>query len=123
VLFFYDALGWGHQTYTAADMLASLMPDTVVLMPDFFKGQALDLGVFALPEEERKGVVGKWLSTVGDIGTNKTAAEGVIALARDAGFDKVQKWGAFGLCWGGKMTATMSMQGTPLAVAGTGHPG
>jgi dienelactone hydrolase len=123
VMLVYDALGLTHPVYTAADMLAALMPKTLGVMPDFFKGNPLGFSVFSLPEEERNKVVGKWFSEVADLQVNQAAAKDIMAHAKDAGFSNVAKWGAFGLCWGGKMTALMSAAGTPLTVAGTGHPG
>jgi len=44
----------------------------------------------------------------------------------EAGSEKwgsVKSWGAFGLCWGGKIAVMNSQKGTPFKVTGQVHPG
>lgn len=38
-------------------------------------------------------------------------------------FPSVEKWGAYGLCWGGKVLALSSGEGTPWAATVQVHPG
>ena len=123
VLLVYAILGWNHQVFTGADLLASQLADTVVLVPDFFKGKALPTSAFALPPEERKKVVSEFVEGPAHPNTNVAAARRVVADARDSGLPNIKKWAALGLCWGGKLTAILSGKDSPFVVAGTGHPG
>ena len=38
-------------------------------------------------------------------------------------FSSVESWGAFGLCWGGKVAVLASAEGTPFKASGQVHPG
>ena len=117
----YDVFGNAPQTFQGADMLAEGL-DAIVLVPDFFKGEALPGDIFPPDTDDKKQLVGKFLE-------NQAApVKNVEALVQGAAEAKkrwpsVKNWGAFGLCWGGKIVVLASAEGTPFTVSGTAHPG
>jgi dienelactone hydrolase len=117
----YDIFGNAPQTFQGADMLAEGL-GAVVIVPDFFKGDALPVDIFPPDTEEKKQISWKFKATQADIPKNTEALLQAAAEAKQQ-WPSVQKWGAFGLCWGGKIAVLASAEGSPFAVSGTAHPG
>ncbi|KAF2734326.1 alpha/beta-hydrolase [Polyplosphaeria fusca] len=124
ILFVYDVFGNTPQTLQGADTLAQLT-NSLVLMPDVFEGEPLAQDLFPVEglDDEGKARLGDWLKRKLDF---VRAAEQVVEVRRDAEekFPGVKRWGAFGLCFGGKVTALLAGRGEGLfEAAGTAHPG
>lgn len=122
VIHIYDAFGVGDQILQGADRLAAML-DGIVLMPDFFKGPGLPVTLFDMPEEQRKTTISEFLSGPAAMPKCQTALLKDVAPDAKSKFPSVQAWGTFGLCWGGKMVALASGEGTPFSASGQAHPG
>jgi dienelactone hydrolase len=59
ILLIYDIFGLANQTLQGADILAKLT-DSLVLVPDFFHGQPLEMDVLPADTEEKKLRFGKF---------------------------------------------------------------
>lgn len=121
VFFVYDAFGLASQTLQGADRLASSV-NALVLIPDFFEGEPIGLDVFPIDSEEKKVRAQKFMAEKADSAKGASTA---LNVRKEAGekFSGVESWGAFGLCWGGKVTALLSGEGTLFKAAGAAHPG
>ncbi|PLB45832.1 dienelactone hydrolase [Aspergillus steynii IBT 23096] len=117
----YDIFGISSQTIQGADLLAARL-NTLVLVPDFFKGKGAqhDWIPMDTPEKEKAlmGFFMEYAQFEPNVGVLKAAVEEF-----KAAFPTVGKWGVFGLCWGGKVTALSSGEGTPFVASGQVHPG
>ena len=96
--------------------------DAVVIVPDFFKGEALPADIFPPDTDEKKQIAGKFMENQANILRNTEALLQTAAEARKQ-WPSVKNWGAFGLCWGGKIAVLASAEGSPFTVSGTAHPG
>ncbi|KAF2465174.1 alpha/beta-hydrolase [Lindgomyces ingoldianus] len=121
ILFFFDVFGLAPQTLQGADILAKSM-GFVVLVPDFFHGEPLGLDVFPIDNDNKRERAKVFISTTADFTKNKPVALQVQTAAAEK-FPSIKSWGAFGLCWGGKMTAILSGPESTFKAAGTAHPG
>ncbi|KAJ6145514.1 alpha/beta-hydrolase [Penicillium chermesinum] len=121
ILGVYDAFGLASQTLQGADRLASQL-DALVLVPDFFRGDAAQPAWFSLDPEERSRVLTKFMGGTAALPQNSEVLIAIMAASK-ARFTAVQTWGAYGLCWGGKLTVLNSGPDTPFAATGQAHPG
>ncbi|KAL3458749.1 hypothetical protein BJX64DRAFT_212684 [Aspergillus heterothallicus] len=117
----YDIFGLAIQTLQGADRLASQLSATV-LVPDFFHGDAIKPEWFPPDTEEKKELVTKFLSEKAALPQNSEALKALMAMSKDK-FPSVEKWGAYGLCWGGKLVVLNSGLETPFVATGQVHPG
>ncbi|KAJ5247271.1 alpha/beta-hydrolase [Penicillium chermesinum] len=101
ILGVYDAFGLASQTLQGADRLASQL-DALVLVPDFFRGDAAQPAWFSLDPEERSRVLTKFMGGTAALPQNSEVLIAIMAASK-ARFTAVQTWGAYGLCWGGKV--------------------
>jgi dienelactone hydrolase len=75
----------------------------LVLMPDFFKGEPLPLSIYP-PDTDEKMQMAKAFMTKVDIGWSVEKLVEVVKEAKGKEeFGGVKSWGAYGLCWGGKV--------------------
>ncbi|KAJ5087130.1 hypothetical protein N7456_010746 [Penicillium angulare] len=117
----YDIFGLASQTLQGADLLAQRL-NAIVLVPDFFDGDALSHETIPPDSEEKRRVMAHFLATKANISQNVDILIHAVDQYK-ACFSSVAKWGAFGLCWGGKVTALASAANTPFAASGQVHPG
>ncbi|KAI9039372.1 dienelactone hydrolase family protein [Aspergillus affinis] len=117
----YDIFGISPQTIQGADLLAARL-NTLVLVPDFFKGKGAQHDWYPMDTEDKtKAMMGffrEYAQFEPNVGVLKNALE-----EYKVAFPAVEKWGIFGLCWGGKVTALSSGEGTPFVASGQVHPG
>lgn len=98
----YDIFGLASQTLQGADLLAHRL-NIVVLIPDFFDGGALAHDIIPPDTEEKQKTMHEFLATKANIPRNVEVL--VEAMKQyQTRFPTVSKWGAFGLCWGGKVS-------------------
>ncbi|RDW70866.1 dienelactone hydrolase family protein [Aspergillus mulundensis] len=121
ILAIYDIFGNSPQTTQGADLLAARL-NALVLIPDFFDGDGAK-HEWVPPDTDEK-----MAALMGFVNTKASFAEAVKSVpglveAYKASFPSVQKWGAYGLCWGGKVLALSSGAGTPFAGTAQVHPG
>ncbi|KAJ5583997.1 uncharacterized protein N7459_003797 [Penicillium hispanicum] len=117
----YDIFGVASQTLQGADLLAARL-NAVVLLPDFFEGESLSHDVIPPNTEEKRKIMGDFLAHKANVARNVGVLTEAVPQYR-LRFPSVGKWGAFGLCWGGKVTALASAANTPFAASGQVHPG
>ena len=101
ILLVYDIFGLASQTLQGADRLASSV-NALVLIPDFFQGESIGLDIFPVDSEEKKARAQKFMAEKADFAKGASTA---LNVRKEAGekFSGVESWGAFGLCWGGKV--------------------
>ncbi|KAI2694763.1 hypothetical protein CBS147372_9602 [Penicillium roqueforti] len=117
----YDIFGLAIQTLQGADRLASQL-DATVLIPDFFHGDAVQPAWFPPDTDEKKGLVTKFMSEKAAFPQNVEALKAMMTASKIK-FSNVEKWGAYGLCWGGKLVVLNSGADTPFTATGQTHPG
>jgi dienelactone hydrolase len=100
----YDIFGMSDQTVQGADLLATRL-NAVVLVPDFFEGDALSHDCVPPDTEEKKKSIEDFLAYKANIPRNQGVLVDAVSQYRTR-FPTVGKWGAFGLCWGGKVSST-----------------
>ena len=91
-------------------------------MPDFFKGQPLDMSLYPPDTDEKMKAAKAWQAEHADLGEKL----GVLMEVRKVLAEKyptVKSWGVYGLCWGGKIAILASGPDSQFAVSGTAHPG
>jgi dienelactone hydrolase len=71
-------------------------------VPDFFHGEAAQNDWLPIDTEEKKAALMDFMSTRADIAKNVDVLLGAVNGYRRQ-FPSVKSWGAFGLCWGGKV--------------------
>lgn len=98
----YDIFGLASQTLQGADLLAHRLK-IVVLVPDFFDGDALAHDIIPPDTEEKQKTMHDFLATKANIPRNVEVLVAAMQQYQNR-FPTVSKWGAFGLCWGGKVS-------------------
>ncbi|KAF2496655.1 hypothetical protein BU16DRAFT_525808 [Lophium mytilinum] len=122
LILIHDIYGPVTQILQGADRLAAATGQ-LILTPDFFKGKTIvGQNLFPMDTEEKKEKMGKFFAEVAGF---EEGTKSILAIHKAAGekYSSVTTWGAFGLCWGGKVTALASAEGSLFKAAGTAHPG
>lgn len=117
----YDIFGFAPQTLQGADLLSYSL-DALVLVPDFFKGNQLPLNIIPTDTDEKKKLTGEFMQGTANIDANVKKLGEFVVEAKST-YERVQGWGCYGLCWGGKLAVLHSGAGTCFKAAGTAHPG
>ncbi|KAI9820583.1 MAG: hypothetical protein M1827_004952 [Pycnora praestabilis] len=117
----YDVFGPQPPTLQGADRLSSHL-DALVLVPDFFKGKAIELSIFPIDSDEKKQRAQKFMAEQANPEVNVGVLKEVTIEAKEK-WRGVEGWGSLGLCWGGKLVALASGPGTPFKASGQAHPG
>ena len=121
VIDIFDAFGIRPQTLQGADMLSAGL-GALVLMPNFFKGEGADPAAFPPDTPEKQKILKDFMTAHGDFDKNLADLLDFTEAAKEK-WPGVVNWGVFGLCWGGKVAALASAEGTPFQVSGQGHGG
>ncbi|KAH8774106.1 dienelactone hydrolase [Hyaloscypha sp. PMI_1271] len=117
----YDIFGPAPQTLQGADALATAL-DILVVVPDFFKGSPMLGEWFTSPTEESEQLKTAFFGKAFDFPqATKDLLE--FTAAAKSKWSQVSSWGAFGLCWGGKVVVLTSAESTPFTASGQVHPG
>lgn len=110
------------QTQQGADRLAKSC-NALVVMPDLFKGEPLTEAYIRMPDgEEKKRIQKTFMEGNANLETNLKNVERVLSAVA-ARYTSVQAWGAYGLCWGGKIVALASGKDSAFKASGQAHPG
>ncbi|KAK6355340.1 hypothetical protein TWF696_004449 [Orbilia brochopaga] len=122
IIFVYDIFGYYPQTLQGADILALTDPGHVVIMPDFFNGQPMDLNFFPPDTDEKKAKWKSFFEIDAAIPRTTETAYKVLAGVKEK-FPEVTTWGMFGLCWGGKAATVIAKDPkNVIQAAGQAHP-
>lgn len=117
----YDVFGPAPQTLQGADALAKAL-DILVVVPDFFKGEPMQAAWFETPTEETDKLKAAFFAKAMEMDKNAKNLLDFTSAAKEK-WSGVESWGAFGLCWGGKVVVLTSDSATPFSASGQVHPG
>jgi dienelactone hydrolase len=99
IFFIYDVFGLQNPTWQGADILAAA--GYLVIMPDFFDGEAAKVEWMDLPDEEKKAKLGSWMGKIADAKPHIARIHRILDAAK-ARYPSVQGWGAIGCMCRGK---------------------
>jgi len=116
----YDVFGLASQTLQGADLLAAAV-GALVFVPDFLKGEAAKEEWFTSKDPAAAKEKAAFFELLG-LDENVKKLTDFLEVAKGE-WKGVESWGAFGLCWGGKIAVLASGPGTGLKVSGQVHPG
>ncbi|KAJ7071488.1 Alpha/Beta hydrolase protein [Mycena amicta] len=115
----YDIFGFFPQTEQGADMLASSL-NTAVYMPDFFEpNQPFPAENFPPTTDEGKQALQDFF---GGTASPPAAVQKLVAFAEHLKANGAKKVGAYGFCWGGKVTLVAGGPSSPLDAISIVHP-
>jgi dienelactone hydrolase len=125
----YDVFGLFIQTIRGADILASGFPsdsgdkagDYQVFMPDFFGDNPSDITTF--PPKTPAQVKFTTAFMTGPAAPNRTVP--LIAPIMEElkrAHPEIESWAVLGFCWGGKIAALVSQEGSLFKASGQCHP-
>ncbi|KDQ54839.1 hypothetical protein JAAARDRAFT_134659 [Jaapia argillacea MUCL 33604] len=115
----YDIFGFKPQTQQGADIIASSL-NVTVLMPDFFHGEEWPASKYPPKDDKEKRELQEFF---GGPANPSNSVTGLIQVAKSLKSDGVKAVGAFGFCWGGKVTILAGSQtSTPLDAVAAVHP-
>lgn len=124
ILYIYDIFSFTSQSLQGADILAfSASKPTLVVMVDWFNGGAVKDEW--MTSDTGRNLMRQFVETTADPGTTLPAVIDVLSkLKTDMYFPRVEKWGAVGFCWGGKLVSLLATQGeeSPITVAAQSSP-
>ncbi|KAG8905793.1 hypothetical protein FRB99_008218 [Tulasnella sp. 403] len=117
----YDAFGFNAQGIQGADILANLT-NALVVIPDFFKGNAASHDLFPPKTDEDQAKIQDWFAKSGNFALHiDELDEAVEELRKSEGADV--KIGSVGYCWGGKMATVYAKDASKLKGIACVHPG
>ncbi|KAH7400065.1 hypothetical protein BKA64DRAFT_473931 [Cadophora sp. MPI-SDFR-AT-0126] len=120
ILDIYDIFGFAPQSIQGADALAAAL-GVLVFVPDFLEGDYAKGEWFTNTTPENEKLKGELFGRAMAFGPKiKLVAKFVECIKVKW---TVEKLGALGLCWGGKVVALTSGAETPFQVSGQVHPG
>ena len=105
ILIIYDIFGFSSQTFQGADILAhsdDQHHQYQVFVPDFFYGKPAELSWYPPDTKEKGEKLGNFFSTSANPGNNAGKIPAVVKEITEKTGGTIEKWGALGMCWGGK---------------------
>jgi len=118
IVIIFDIFGFFPQTMQGADMMAS-STNSLVIMPDFFKGKPMDLSVYPPKSDDDRKAIQNFTKTTGNSEERLKELNIILEALKKDGAKKV---GVMGFCWGGKIATLAGASGHVDAV-GSIHPG
>lgn len=104
-----------------ADTLAATL-SARVYVPDFFRGQGPPRDTFPVDTDAKKAEADKFLAGVGNFSGTAKSLPGLCEELK-AKTPAAKKWAVVGFCWGGKVVALSSLDGSPWQASAACHPG
>ncbi|KAJ7462766.1 hypothetical protein B0H11DRAFT_95314 [Mycena galericulata] len=115
----YDIFGYFPQTQQGADIIASALK-TVVYMPDFFEPNApFPAENFPPTTDEGKKALQDFF---GGTANPQANVKKLVAFGQTLKSGGAKKLGAYGFCWGGKVTLSAAGEATPFESVSIIHP-
>jgi dienelactone hydrolase len=98
-----DLFGFFPQTVQGADILAHA-GNFAVYMPDWFDGHPADISWYPPDTKEKADALSAFFAGPASLPVATARAREVVEELVKAGGEAAGKWGAVGLCWGGKVS-------------------
>ncbi|KAF8848053.1 hypothetical protein BDZ45DRAFT_681492 [Acephala macrosclerotiorum] len=133
VLFIYDIFGLYIQTIRGADILASgflsplpgLPQDTSgayrVFMPDFFSSSPADIANYPPKTPKQFEYITNFLTGPANPANTLPLIPGLMEELKSKN-PEITSWAILGFCWGGKIAALSSQEGSLFKVSAQAHP-
>ncbi|KAI1385400.1 alpha/beta-hydrolase [Hypoxylon trugodes] len=123
----YDVFGLSPQALQGADRLSASL-NALVLVPDFFEGDYMQAAWMPADTDEKKAAFAKFQNEKAVVSKNVEKLIELRELAGEIWPSTGDRWGVFGLCWGGKIGVIACGEGNEgpgriFKVGGTAHPG
>lgn len=90
-------------------------------MPDFFEGKPAKLEWYPPVTDDQFAKLGKFIQTTGDLSKVYPMIPKVTEEAQKK-YTAIEKWGAVGFCWGGKVVSVASGTNTVFAASAQSSP-
>ncbi|KAL9937473.1 hypothetical protein V8E36_003882 [Tilletia maclaganii] len=113
-----DIFGQAPQTKQGADIVAAATGARVYL-PDYFHGKPIPQEAYPPDNKEKEELINNFFSGVAAPPKNKEILTNIGNELKKRGAKSV---GAYGFCWGGKVTVLAGGKGTPFAAVAQIHP-
>ncbi|KAI1136432.1 alpha/beta-hydrolase [Hypoxylon sp. FL0543] len=126
VIDIYDVFGLAPQTLQGADRLSASL-NALVIVPDFFEGVYVQPDWLPPDTDEKKAAFAKFQGEQAAIPKNVDRLIEVRKAAGEKWPSVGDRWGVFGLCWGGKVAVLACGKdnegaGRVFKVSGQAHP-
>ncbi|KAL6721829.1 hypothetical protein ACLMJK_000934 [Lecanora helva] len=123
ILIVFDIFGYFPQTIQGADILAHADANHQyqVFMPDFFYGKPLPKSVFPPDTDEKKKQMGDFFAGPANPQENAKKVSSLIGEIEKQ-VKGIQKWGALGMCWGGKVVTLTGQDSKTFSALAEVHP-
>ncbi|KAF8540085.1 hypothetical protein BDD12DRAFT_917176 [Trichophaea hybrida] len=121
ILIIYDIFGLDFpQTLQGVDIISS-STSTLAIVPDLFHGSPMPISNYPPDTPEKSAALRAFFS--GPAAPPKTVAaiKELLPVMKET-YPGVQKWGLVGYCWGGKIVALLSGEGTEFVASAQIHP-
>ncbi|KAI5861511.1 alpha/beta-hydrolase [Durotheca rogersii] len=123
----YDVFGLSPQTLQGADRLSAAL-DALVIVPDFFAGVYAQHEWLPPDTDEKKEAFARFRAEQAALPKNVEKLLAVRRAAAERWPSTTDRWGAFGLCWGGKVAVLVSGKANEgpsrlFKATGAAHPG
>ncbi|KAE8227665.1 hypothetical protein CF326_g7434 [Tilletia indica] len=113
-----DIFGQQPQTKQAADIVAAATGARVYL-PDYFHGKPIPLDAYPPDNKEKEELINNFFGGIAAPPKNKEILVNFGKTLKSRGATSV---GAYGYCWGGKVTVLAGGSGTPFSAISQIHP-
>ncbi|KAK6508871.1 hypothetical protein TWF481_003638 [Arthrobotrys musiformis] len=123
IVFIYDAYGYADQVLAGADLLSDLS-GSLVIVPDVLGDAAISpkyRSFDQISEEIKKPLLATFMGKINEFRDFPGQILDGLEKWGDL-WPSVEKWGVFGLCFGGKLAVLLSQKATPFLVSGQAHP-
>ncbi|KAL3472489.1 dienelactone hydrolase [Aspergillus californicus] len=120
VVLIYDIFGLYPQTKEGAALLSREL-DCLVIIPDFFHGDAAKIDWVGMDTDEKRSSMMAFFQAKANPVKNLAVLSDVMGHTKSL-YPQVENWGILGLCWGAKLAALASGSDSRFTVSAQAHP-
>jgi dienelactone hydrolase len=130
ILFIYDVFGLYIQTLRGADILSTGFPSPLpldnsgtyrVFMPDFFSSEPAELSNYPPKTPKQFSYISQFMAGPADPSKTLPLIPGIMKELQEKN-PEIESWAVLGFCWGGKIAALSSQEGTLFKASAQAHP-
>lgn len=122
IFWFFDIFGFYPQRIQGVDILASSASNPyLVIIPDFFEGNPAKLEWYPPVRDDQFASLGKFLKSSGDLEKVYPRIPKITEEVQKK-YTAIEKWGAVGFCWGGKVVCVSSGTDTLFTASAQSSP-